>query len=181
MKRILVHVCCGPCAVYPIKKLLAGRFGVYGFFYNPNIHPEEEFKKRLEASKKLASLMGIETLFHDQYDPLPFLSGLAVLGKAEPLKDERCETCYAIRLKKTAETAKECGFDYFSSSLLFSKRQFHDIVVSVGKKIEKEVGVSFYYEDFRSGWQEGIEESKKMGLYRQNYCGCVFSRIERGL
>ena len=176
-KRLLVHICCGPCSIYPLKRALAGTHRVVGFFYNPNIHPEEEFRKRLDAVKRLSELMAVEVITCEDYSPQPFFNGI---DRAED-KQSRCAHCYTIRLEKTAEVASTLGFDSFSSSLLYSRYQAHELIRGIGLEVAQRYGIDFYYEDFRAGWREGIEESKRLSLYRQKYCGCIFSKIERGL
>ncbi len=177
-------MCCGPCSIYPLQKILEGDFKVTGFFYNPNIHPVGEFKKRLDAAIKLSKLMEIEVIFHSEYEPAPFFDVKRQNDPKSPIKIEkqaRCTHCYSIRMDKTAETAKNAGFDAFSSSLLYSRYQDHEGLIEFGQKMQERHGVEFLYEDFRVGWQSGIAESKKMGLYRQKYCGCIFSKLERDL
>lgn len=179
--RMLVHICCGPCSIYPLKRLLEGRYKVYGFFYNPNIHPRAEYGKRLEGVKLLASAMEMNIIYFEDYAPAPYFKGIAGTDKKTFPKDKRCERCYLLRLAKTAEFAKENGFASFSSSLLYSRYQNHELIVASGLTLEKRYGVPFYHEDFRGGWKEGIEASREMGLYRQKYCGCIFSKAERGI
>ncbi len=174
-------MCCGPCSIYPLRNILGRDIEVHGFFYNPNIHPFEEFKRRIEAAKKLAGLMEIDAIFHEDYEPRPFFCGLPGIDKKRLPKEERCAHCYALRLDRTARTARDHGFDFFTSSLLYSKFQDHEGIISLGLDMEQKYRIPFYYEDFREGWKEGIQESRRMGLYRQKYCGCIFSRIERGL
>jgi len=163
----------------PIKEMLEGTYEVTGFFYNPNIHPEAEFRKRIEATKLLSSKMGIEVIFDEEYNPRPYFERLYGTNKKAIPKDIRCENCYALRLERTAVTARAFGYDAFSSSLLYSRYQKHDEVVAIGRELEKAVDVPFFNEDFRKGWHEGIKLSKEYGLYRQKYCGCVFSLHER--
>lgn len=179
-ERILVHICCGPCSIYPLKTILKGKAEVWGFFFNPNIHPRSEFKKRLEAVKKLAFLLSIDVICNEQYRPLEFVKGLKASAGANrfPGKD-RCSFCYSTRLEATAKAARDNGFDAFSSSMLYSHSQNHDEIKRRGIDLSRKYGILFYYEDFRKGWQEGIDESKRMGLYRQKYCGCIYSKIER--
>lgn len=173
--KLLVHICCGPCAIYPLKKIVDGMMDVCGFFYNPNIHPYTEYQKRLAAVKILAEKMDIEMIYRDEYNLEEFLKNT--------IKDidARCGYCYSSRLEATAKAAKENGFDYFSSSLLYSKYQNHDEIRNIGKGLTEKYGIPFYYDDFRIGWKQGIKESKDMGLYRQKYCGCIFSEKERYL
>jgi len=179
--RILVHMCCGPCSIYPLKAMLGDRAEVWGFFYNPNIHPHSEFLKRLSAVKTLAGLLSINVILHEEYKPLPFIRNLKAStgGQKHPPKDLRCRYCYGVRLEETAKAAKSNGFDAFSSSLLYSKYQNHEEIKELGVDLGKKYGILFYYEDFRAGWQDGINESKEKGLYRQKYCGCIYSKIER--
>jgi len=154
---------------------------VHGLFYNPNIHPRKEFMKRLEATRKLASLMELPVIFYEDYEPEPYFTGLAGTDKKSLSPEVRCTHCYRLRLQKTAEAAKAGGFEYFSSSLLYSTFQNHEQIIEEAKEAAQRSGVKFFYEDFREGWQAGIEASKEMELFRQNYCGCIFSKGERGL
>lgn len=208
--KLLVHICCGPCAIYPLKKILDGRMDVWGFFFNPNIHPYTEYQKRLSAVKILAEKMDIKMIYRDEYNLEEFLKNtIAIVGQgfspassnpriprlktsrtgkygagSEGLpynKKARCSYCYSSRLEAAAQAAKENGFDYFSSSLLYSKYQEHEVIKKIGMGLAEKYGVPFYYDDFRIGWKDGIKESKEMGLYRQQYCGCIWSEKERYL
>lgn len=180
--RILVHMCCAPCSIYPLKSAISDTTEVWGFFCNPNIHPYSEFKKRLAAVKTLAAHLSINCIYNEEYRPMAFIKGIkASLGESVkyPPVGIRCGYCYSVRLEETAKAAKANGFDAFSSSLLYSRYQNHEEIKKIGAEFGDKFGVRFYYEDFRRFWQEGIDESKEMGLYRQKYCGCVYSRIER--
>jgi predicted adenine nucleotide alpha hydrolase (AANH) superfamily ATPase len=171
--KLLVHICCGPCAIYPLKKILDGKMEVWGFFFNPNIHPYTEYQKRLAAVRILADKMDVKMIYRDEYNLEEFLKN--TISNI----DARCGYCYSSRLEATAKAAKENNFDYFSSSLLYSKYQDHELIRGIGVGIGEKLGIPFYYNDFRIGWKEGIKESKDMGLYRQQYCGCIFSEKER--
>ncbi len=173
--RILLHTCCGPCALYPLRTLRTAGHDVTGFFYNHNIHPYQEYVRRRDALRQMAELEALPLIMRDEYDLEKFLGNVA----AQP--DKRCSYCYASRLRATAEAAAAYGFDAFSASLLYSRYQKHDEIRELGQKIGDEYGVTFYYEDFRSGWQEGIKLSKDLGLYRQQYCGCIYSEMDRYL
>lgn len=180
--RILVHICCGPCSVMPLKKMLGEKAEVWGFFHNPNIHPLEEFRKRLAAVKTLASFLELDVIYDEAYTPLEFVKGVRAhtgVAKGTPPPHKRCEYCYAERLEATARAAKERGFESFSSSLLYSHSQDHEAIKKAGLEFAARYGVAFYYEDFRPLWDLGIAESKRLGLYRQKYCGCAYSKIER--
>ena len=183
--RILVHMCCGPCSIVPLKSVLAGRAEVWGFFHNPNIHPRSEFLLRLASVKKLASLLSLDVICDEEYNAKDFIEGLKLssgdrtASQAHPPHGERCAYCYSTRMEATAKAAAQNGFDAFTSSLLYSRYQAHDEIKALGAGLAQRYGVSFYYDDFRPGWQDGIDASKEMGLYRQKYCGCIYSRKER--
>lgn len=171
--KILLHTCCGPCSIYPLRVLRDAGHDVTGFFYNHNIHPFQEYLRRLETVKQMAEIEKLPMIIRDDYDLEEFLANVA----AEP--DKRCSYCYSSRLRATAEKASQDGFEAFTASLLYSRYQRHDEIRRLGEQIAKEYGIFFWYEDFRPGWQEGIRLSKEMGLYRQQYCGCVYSEKER--
>jgi predicted adenine nucleotide alpha hydrolase (AANH) superfamily ATPase len=174
--RILVHICCAPCFTYPHKRLLEEGHEVTGFFYNPNIHPFTEYKARLHALQRYSALRPVEIIYKDDYPLEEFIRGQ--LNEVDENK-KRCEFCYDSRLSETAKAAKEGGLDAFTSTLLESKHQPHDLIRSKAEIASKEYEVPFFYEDFRKGWKESIKISKELELYRQKYCGCIFSEKER--
>lgn len=171
--KILLHTCCGPCALFPLRQLRAAGHEVTGFFYNHNIHPYQEYVRRRDAAMQMAEQEQLPLLVRDDYDLEGFLANVA----AAP--EQRCSYCYSSRLEATAEAAATGGFDAFSASLLYSRYQKHEEIRVLGEQLGVQYGVAFYYEDFRSGWQEGIKLSKDAGLYRQQYCGCIYSEKER--
>jgi len=171
--KLLLHICCAPCTIYPLKKLGEQSFEVRGFFYNHNIHPYQEYQKRLEAVKKYTGMAGLEMIYQDKYDLLDFLQNTAYR------EENRCIYCYHSRLEATAKVARRGKFEYFSTTLLYSKLQNHERIREIGENLGKRHGVAFYYQDFREGWKEGIEVSKKLEIYRQKYCGCIYSEKER--
>ena len=173
--RILLHSCCGPCALYPLRTLRSAGHDVTGVFYNPNIHPYQEYTLRRDAVVRMAELESMPLIMRDDYDLEGFLANVA----AAP--EKRCSYCYASRLRATAQVAAEQGFEAFTAALLYSRYQKHDEIRALGEQIGGEHGVAFHYEDFRPGWQEGIRLSKELGLYRQQYCGCIYSEKERYL
>ncbi len=173
--RILLHICCANCAVYPLLRLREEGHEVYGFFYNPNIHPYMEYKKRLESVKILENDFSLPIIYRDEYRLDEFLRNTAFR------ENLRCHYCYHTRLQATARVAKKGRFDAFTSTLLYSKQQQHTLAVQIGESISKERGVPFYYEDFRKGWKKGIELSLNAGFYRQQYCGCIYSERDRFL
>ncbi len=173
--RILLHICCANCAIYPVEVLRGRGEEVKGFFFNPNIHPYQEYLRRLESLRRYAEEMDLEVIYRDEYLLEEFLR------KVAQHPEERCPYCYSLRLEATAQEAKEGGFDGFSSTLLQSTHQNHRLIHEIGDRIAQEFGIPFLYEDFRVGWRRGVEVSKAMGLYRQQYCGCIYSEKERYL
>lgn len=173
--KLLLHICCGPCALYPIKQLTGSKFEkITGFYYNPNIHPPSEYKRRRDALRDAEKKLGFEII----YPPYKMEEYFRKISSNEdtPL---RCGLCWELRLLETAEYAKANDFDAFTTTLLISPYQNHELVKEIGERVAREKGVSFYYEDFRKGFRESQEEAKKEELYRQKYCGCVFSELER--
>lgn len=173
--RVLLHVCCGPCALYPLSDLRGEGIEVAGFFYNHNIHPYQEFVRRRDAALQMAEQERMELLVEDQYNLEEFLAAVA----SEP--DKRCGYCYVSRLDAVAAAARKGGFDAFTSSLFYSRYQNHDLMREKAEYVSAKYDVPFLYRDFRPGWQEGIRRSKELGLYRQQYCGCIYSEKERFL
>jgi predicted adenine nucleotide alpha hydrolase (AANH) superfamily ATPase len=171
--KILLHICCGPCAIYPVEVLGAAGHHVEGYFDNPNIHPHQEFLRRVAALEDYATQVGLPVIWNKDYDIEEFFRLVAFREK------ERCRFCYQLRLVRAAQAARDRGFEAFTPTLLSSRYQQHDLICDVARQAAAEAGVDFYYEDFRRGWAEGIAKSKAMGLYRQPYCGCLFSERER--
>ena len=171
-KKILLHICCAPCSIYPIDFLQKEGFEVYGFFYKSNIHPLSEMKQREDTLKEYAESIGLKVIYEKKYDIKGFFQDV-VFREAK-----RCKICYYKRLRAAAKVAKKGKFDFFSSTLLYSKFQNHNIIKELGASIAKEVKTNFYYNDFRTGWKEGIEKSKELNMYRQRYCGCLYSEKE---
>jgi len=144
-----------------------------GFYYRHNIHPFTECVKRQETLRSYAESINLPVIYQEGYDLEGFLQKMIFR------ESKRCSVCYHERLRSTALIAKRGKFNYFSTTLLYSKFQKHDMIRSMGESIGKSVGVPFYYHDFREGWKEGIEESKRLEMYRQQYCGCIYSEKER--
>lgn len=144
-----------------------------GFFYNRNIHPYQECLRREDALRSYAEQEALKVIYQEGYDMEKFLQRVVFR------EHERCQSCYHERLKTTAVLAKRGKFDCFTSTLLQSKFQKHDEIRSMGESLGKSYGVPFFYRDFREGWKEGIETSKHLNMYRQQYCGCIYSEKER--
>ncbi len=171
--KLLLHICCAPCAIYPLKVLKQEEIDVMGFFYRHNIHPFTEMLKRQETLEQYAEQIGLKMIYQKGYDLEGFIQGVVFR------ENSRCIYCYHDRLKSTALLAKRGKFNYFSTTLLYSKFQKHDMIKAIGEDIGRSVGIPFYYHDFREGWKEGIEASKQLSMYRQQYCGCIYSEKER--
>ncbi|MCG6551052.1 MAG: epoxyqueuosine reductase QueH [Candidatus Magnetominusculus sp. LBB02] len=171
--KTLLHICCANCAVYPIDTLKKRGIDAAGFWYNPNIHPLTEYALRLEAVRQLAAHHPIDIHYDNYYGLAEFIEIAGLKGK------DRCEACYRMRLEETAKKAKALGYDTFSTTLLYSVYQKHELIVETAADIAERHSVEFYSEDFRGGWREGIEMSRKLSLYRQKYCGCIYSEMER--
>ncbi len=174
---ILLHACCGPCAIAPITRLQAQGYKVTIFFANPNIHPLSEYLRRREAMEICAQKLDVPVLWRD--DLWNVAQWLETIVENTKQGFSRCHYCYDSRLNACAKAAQEGGFDAFTSSLLYSRYQQHSFIISCAKKMSHTHSVRFYYEDFREDWQKGIDMSKEMGLYRQAYCGCIYSEAER--
>ena len=173
MTNLLLHICCAGCLCAPLEELRREKIHVHGYFYNPNIHPLLEFRKRLKAMRIFQESDPIKIDYCEEYGLREYLKGVDYEG------NNRCEDCYRLRLRNTANYAKEKGFDAFCSTLLFSKQQDHEKIKEIGEQISEEVGISFEYKDYRHLCECSHEIAKKKMLYRQSYCGCIFSEYER--
>jgi predicted adenine nucleotide alpha hydrolase (AANH) superfamily ATPase len=171
--KVLLHVCCGPCAIVPAEGLREEGAEVRGVFFNPNVHPFTEWERRRAALADFAADEGLPLLPAATYDPTEWLRSVAFR------EGERCRVCYHLRLRHAARLARRGRFDAFSTTLLYSRFQQHDLVREIGEAAGREAGVAFLYRDWRGGWSRGVEESKRRGLYRQSYCGCLLSEWER--
>ncbi len=171
---LLLHMCCGPCSEWPLKQLSEEGYKISGYFYNPNIHPLVEQKRRLKQAEALMNIW-----------QLPFESELLDmesqwLGWGEKERDSfsRCQRCYSIRMNRVAQRAAEEGFSAFSTTLLISPYQDQDAIRVAGEKAAQSHHVKFLYRDFRPGFRQAQEMAKEHGLYRQKYCGCILSLEE---
>jgi len=171
--KVLLHICCAPCTVYPLKKLKGEGHEVTGFFYNPNIHPYTEFQKRLDTVRAFAGVRLLPILTDEAYEVEQFLEAALPLGK------DRCLACYRMRLDRAFKKAKETKAEAVTTTLLYSRYQRHDEIAAVAHDLSNKLSIAFLYRDFREGWKEGQDESRRLGLYRQSYCGCIFSEAER--
>ncbi len=171
--KLLMHICCGPCTIYPLKSLRTQGHEVAGYFYNPNIHPYREYERRRQTLEAYAEKILLKVSWAESYELEEFLMHVATRPR------ERCVYCLTRRLRQTAKQASEGKYDAFTSTLLYSRFQKHDLIRELGEALGREQGVPFFYQDFREGWNEGVRISKEMEMYRQPYCGCVYSEKER--
>ncbi len=171
--KVLLHICCAPCSIYPIQTLRQQGLDVMGFFYRHNIHPYTECLRRQETLQDYAEQIDLRVIYQEGYDLEGFIQNVVYREK------DRCRYCYHDRLRATALLARHGKFDYFSSTLLYSKYQNHQRIRLTAERLAQEQHVPFFYQDFREGWQQGVDMSKKMDIYRQPYCGCIYSEQER--
>ena len=171
--KLLLHICCAPCANMPIDALRADGIDLTGYWYNPNIHPFTEYRARRNCLQEYAKTIELPLLMRDDYGLRPFVREVAddIAG--------RCVKCYEMRLFEAARAAKEGGFDAFTSSLFISPYQKHELMRDVAYRAAEEYGVEFYYQDFRPMFRDGQARARELGFYMQKYCGCVFSEQER--
>ena len=178
--RLLLHACCAPCSSYVLEYLYS-YMDITILFYNPNISPKSEFDYRLQELSRLIDQTDKEiTVIKPPYEPDLFLQMSKGLENL-PEGDKRCYLCYELRLKEAAKTAAEKGFDFFTTTLSISPHKNADWINEIGKNLEAEYGVSYLYADFKkkNGYKRSIELSKQYNLYRQDYCGCIYSKAAR--
>lgn len=171
--NLFLHMCCGPCSVYPVDALREQGHQLTGWFYNPNIHPYKEFRRRLDTAVDYARRVDLSLLVKDDYPLEDFLT------RALTAPQGRCSVCYRLRLDEAARTAKAGGFDAFTTTLLVSPYQKHELIKLAAGEAAAAFDIPFFYQDFRPGWKQGVAKSIAMELYRQPYCGCIFSERDR--
>ncbi len=174
--KLLLHTCCAPCLIYPLKVMRQEGFETQGFFYNPNIHPYSEYTKRYNAVLDYAKEAALALVSLDKEYPIEDYFREVAFKENKPA---RCHICWALRLKETAMTAKDKNFDYFSTTLLVSPYQDQEMLKTIGAKIADEIGIGFFYRDFREGFREAHNAARSKGIYTQKYCGCIYSERER--
>ncbi len=203
--RLLIHTCCANCSIYPVQRLRSRGIDLTGLWFNPNIHPFEEYNLRLGSLKRLSEEWRFPVMYNDIWEEGAFLKKILAhcMEDNTPVQDisellrpeslssvtlsvlemapygKRCGYCYRLRLEETAKTAKDNGFDAFSTTLLVSPYQGFDLIVKTGKELADKYNMEFFFEDFRQGYREALNVSREMGFYRQKYCGCMFSKLER--
>lgn len=169
--KILMHICCAPCATFPVEELQKEGITVDGLFYNPNIHPYEEFKRREEQVRKLGDIYKMKIHFMPDYKQ-------EIWENIKGNDKNRCSMCYNMRLQRLFKFAAMEKYDAVTSSLLISPYQNHEEIKDLCDKYSDKFGVDFLYRDFRPGYRKGQEKAKEHGFYRQRYCGCMLSLLE---
>ncbi len=175
-RKIILHACCAICSAYPLSMLKDSGYDVIVYFYNPNIHPEEEYQKRLKAQHTLCKHFGCK-LVEGEYNPDEYYSFVKGFEN-EPERGLRCDKCFELRLQKTAEYAKSIGVDAFTTSIVISPHKNFSKISQIGEKIAKDMGINYLAIDFKKkdGFLKTNRISKELNLYRQNYCGCSFAK-----
>lgn len=168
---LLLHHCCGPCSPSVIAKF-AEKFDIISFWFNPNIQPAEENHLRKTAMLEMAAKKGFSVNFRTEYPESLWLENARSAGP------DRCRFCYYLRMKEAAKAARECNAEGFSTTLLSSPYQKHELIRETAMKVAEEENIKFVYVDFRPFFYEGKKQAKEMGLYMQKYCGCLFSKDE---
>ena len=171
--RLLLHICCAPCANRCIDVLREEGHDLTGFWYNPNIHPFTEYRMRRNTVQEYARLVNLPLELRDEYALRPFIRAVA-----EDIGG-RCVKCYSMRLFAAAQFAADQGYEGFTSSLFISPYQKHELLIQVAQEAADACGVQFVYRDFRPEFRAGQDRARELGLYMQKYCGCVFSEEER--
>ena len=173
-ERLLLHVCCGPCATYTVAYLRGLGYDVTGYWFGPNIHPFSEHQRRRDALETLAADIDLPVIWEPGYAMPAFLRLVA----GTPERPGRCRICYRLRLARTARAAAAGGFDAFSTTLLISPYQDLDAIRAIGEEEGAAPGVRFHFENLRKGFAEHHRLAREHGLYMQRYCGCVYSEWE---
>lgn len=173
MTSVLLHTCCAHCAAYCFEHWQSQGWDVAAFWYNPNIHPYLEHQQRLEAMETFARLKELPLIVADGYEMVRFFQ--TVVGH----ESERCGYCFQLRLSRTAQAAKERGFSAFTTTLLISPHQKHELLREIGERVAEEKGIAFLYRDLRKRYSQSRKLTKELNLYRQQYCGCLYSEWER--
>lgn len=170
--KILVHTCCGPCLIHPSEKLEQQGFDLTSLVYNPNIHPYTEYLIRRDALLTYAKNRSISVI-ERSYEYHKYLNQVTI----DP--QDRCRRCYEVRMSRAAEEAARGGYDRFTTTLLVSPYQKHELIKETGEKLAERYGIEFHYDDYRPGFRDAQQQAKDLGMYRQRYCGCIYSMKER--
>ena len=170
---LLLHICCAPCSIVSWEYFSSLGYLPRGYFFNPNIHPYKEFSRRLETLRAFSRAEARPVIYDEEYRLEEFIR------MAVDSKDKRCQLCYALRLRETARYARKAGIEYISTTLLLSPYQKHEALKNEGEEAARRYGVKFVYADLRPFFRESMQKARQKELYRQGYCGCIYSEKER--
>ncbi|MBP7459746.1 MAG: epoxyqueuosine reductase QueH [Candidatus Delongbacteria bacterium] len=171
-KKLLLHLCCAPCVIVPAA-YLSDQYDITAFWFNPNIQPMTEYFKRVDAVGDYTRQIGMPVVYCHDYDPEIFFRRTAFH------EDTRCQGCYELRLRKTYHYAKQYHFDCYSTTLIQSHHQDLTFIKNMAHDLAADGLIEFVDFDFRDRWKEGVEISRRIGMYRQQYCGCIYSEFDR--
>ena len=178
MKQLLLHVCCAPCGAYSYEYITELGYDVTYYFYNPNIYPKEEHDRRLKELLRFCEEKNIPVITEEP-DSDKWNENITGLEN-EPERGKRCRVCYEMRLRKTAQKAKKLGYEYFTTTLSISPHKSYEMIKEISEKLEKEFGVSYLDVNLKKkdGYKKSVALSEKYGFYRQDYCGCMYSKTK---
>lgn len=171
--KTLLHICCAPCSIACIEALRGEGIAPTGFWFNPNIHPFTEYRARKNTLVEYAKTIGLPLVLQGEYGLRSFIAGVS------PDFDHRCGYCYRVRFEEAARYAAQSGFEAFTTTLLISPYQNHELIRQVAGEVAEQHGVSFLYRDFRPYFKDGQQKARELELYMQKYCGCIFSEEDR--
>ena len=181
--KLLLHACCAPCSSAVLERI-SKYFDITILYYNPNITEKEEYEKRLNEIENFVKKLNVDNIkvLSGRYNPKEFFD-MATGLEEEKERGKRCYKCYELRLRETAKVAEDLNFDYFTTTLSISPYKNSNWLNKIGKELDKEYTPTYLYADFKkkNGYKRSIELSKEYGLYRQDYCGCIYSKKEREL
>lgn len=190
--NILLHICCGNCATYPVRLIKRENHDLTGYWFNPNIQPFKEYRSRFDSVRDLSARWRFDLLGDEEYSPGEYFRMFNIKeygdsdgeirdtgGLKRPEKPDRCRRCYELRLEKTGREASARGFEAFTTTLLISPYQDYDQILATGNEVAGRYDLIFFQKDFRPYFRDAGKLGREIGLYRQKYCGCVFSREER--
>ena len=177
--KLLLHSCCAPCSIQCVEALTAIDKKPDLFWYNPNIHPFTEYRSRMDSLRQFVEEKKLVSIIEDEYGLRSFIR--VVASDENCIKEKRCAYCYRIRLEKTAALAAEKAYNAFSTSLLISPYQNHELIKKTGEELAEKFGVEFFYMDFRPLFRKGQIQARESLYYMQKYCGCIYSEEERYL
>ena len=185
--KLLLHACCAPCSIQCVEALAEEGLKPDLLWYNPNIHPYTEYRARRDSLRLFADEKKLQLLTEDEYGLRDFIRGVSSIEESSGQASDgrcagcRCAYCYRLRLEKAARLAAESGYDAFSTTLLISPYQKHELLRQIGEELAASYGIKFLYQDFRPRFRKGRNQAREAGYYMQKYCGCIYSEEERYL